>query len=61
MIMLAAVAASGDVNVNAIAACAAVAVAGVGLAVPCLFGHNSLNTRVKELTQLGRVSCEIVK
>ncbi len=53
MITFAAIAASGDVNVNAIApgtAAALVAtVAGLGVAIPCLFGYNYLNTRVKEI------------
>ncbi len=53
MITFAAIAASGDVNVNAIApgtAAALVAtVAGLGVAIPCLFGYNYLNTRIKEI------------
>jgi len=53
MITFAAIAASGDVNVNAIApgtAAALVAtVAGLGVAIPCLFGYNYLNTRMKEI------------
>ncbi len=53
MITFAAIAASGDVNINAIApgtAAALVAtVAGLGVAIPCLFGYNYLNTRVKEI------------
>jgi biopolymer transport protein ExbB len=54
MITFAAIAASGDVNINAIApgtAAALVAtVAGLGVAIPCLFGYNYLNTRVKEIS-----------
>jgi biopolymer transport protein ExbB len=53
MITFAAIAASGDVNINAIApgtAAALVAtVAGLGVAIPCLFGYNYLNTRSKEI------------
>lgn len=59
MITFAAIAASGDVNINAIApgtAAALVAtVAGLGVAIPCLFGYNYLNTRVKEITADMRV------
>ena len=53
MITFAAIAASGEVNVNAIApgtAAALVAtVAGLGVAIPCLFGYNYLNTRIKQI------------
>ena len=59
MITFAAIAASGEVNINAIApgtAAALVAtVAGLGVAIPCLFGYNYLNTRVKEITADMRV------
>ncbi len=59
MITFAAIAASGDVNINAIApgtAAALVAtVAGLGVAIPCLFGYNYLNTRVKEIVADMRV------
>ena len=59
MITFAAIAATGDVNINAIApgtAAALVAtVAGLGVAIPCLFGYNYLNTRVKEITADMRV------
>jgi biopolymer transport protein ExbB len=54
MIVFAGIAASGDVNVNAIApgtAAALVAtVAGLAVAIPCLFGYNYLNSRIKEIT-----------
>ena len=53
MITFAAIAASGEVNINAIApgtAAALVAtVAGLGVAIPCLFGYNYLNTRIREI------------
>ena len=53
MITFAAIAASGEVNINAIApgtAAALVAtVAGLGVAIPCLFGYNYLNSRIKEI------------
>jgi biopolymer transport protein ExbB len=53
MITFAAIAASGEVNINAIApgtAAALVAtVAGLAVAIPCLFGYNYLNTRIKEI------------
>jgi biopolymer transport protein ExbB len=59
MITFAAIAATGEVNINAIApgtAAALVAtVAGLGVAIPCLFGYNYLNTRVKEITADMRV------
>lgn len=59
MITFAAIAATGDVNINAIApgtAAALVAtVAGLGVAIPCLFGYNYLNSRVKEITADMRV------
>ncbi|MBC7974854.1 MAG: MotA/TolQ/ExbB proton channel family protein, partial [Myxococcales bacterium] len=59
MITFAAIAATGDVNVNAIApgtAAALVAtVAGLGVAIPCLFGYNWLNSRIKEIVADMRV------
>jgi biopolymer transport protein ExbB len=59
MITFAAIAASGEVNVNAIApgtAAALVAtVAGLAVAIPCLFGYNYLNTRIKEIVADMRV------
>jgi biopolymer transport protein ExbB len=59
MITFAAIAASGEVNVNAIApgtAAALVAtVAGLGVAIPCLFGYNYLNTRIKNIVADMRV------
>ncbi len=59
MITFAAIAASGEVNVNAIApgtAAALVAtVAGLGVAIPCLFGYNYLNTRIKGISADMRV------
>jgi biopolymer transport protein ExbB len=59
MITFAAIAATGEVNINAIApgtAAALVAtVAGLGVAIPCLFGYNWLNTQVKEITADMRV------
>jgi len=59
MITFAAIAASGDVNVNAIApgtaAALAATVAGLLVAIPCLFGYNWLNTRIKAITIENRV------
>lgn len=59
MITFAAIAASGNVDVNAIApgtaAALAATVAGLGVAIPCLFGYNWLNTRVKSVTANNRV------
>jgi biopolymer transport protein ExbB len=59
MITFAAIAASGEVNVNAIApgtAAALVAtVAGLGVAIPCLFGYNYLNSRIKNIVADMRV------
>lgn len=53
MITFAAIAASGEVNVNAIApgtaAALAATVAGLGVAIPCLFGYNWLNSRIKNI------------
>ncbi|HVW70351.1 MAG TPA: DUF2341 domain-containing protein [Steroidobacteraceae bacterium] len=59
MITFAAIAASGEVNINAIApgtAAALVAtVAGLGVAIPCLFGYNYLNLRIKNIVADMRV------
>jgi biopolymer transport protein ExbB len=59
MITFAAIAASGDVNVNAIApgtaAALAATVAGLSVAIPCLFGYNWLNTRIKAISANNRV------
>jgi biopolymer transport protein ExbB len=59
MIVFAGIAASGDVNINAIApgtAAALVAtVAGLAVAIPCLFGYNYLNTRIKDIATDMRV------
>jgi biopolymer transport protein ExbB len=59
MITFAAIAASGDVNVNAIApgtaAALAATVAGLAVAIPCLFGYNWLNTRIKSISVGNRV------
>ncbi|MDE2306033.1 MAG: DUF2341 domain-containing protein [Gammaproteobacteria bacterium] len=59
MITFAAIAASGDVNVNAIApgtaAALAATVAGLSVAIPCLFGYNWLNTRIKAIAVNNRV------
>ena len=59
MITFAAIAASGDVNVNAIApgvsAALAATVAGLAVAIPCLFGYNWLNTRIKSINADTRV------
>ncbi len=59
LIVFAAIAVTGDVNINAIApgtAAALVAtVAGLGVAIPCLFGYNWLNTRIKEIVADMRV------
>ena len=54
MITFAAIAASGEVNVNAIAPGTAAALvatcAGLGVAIPCLFGYNYLNSKIKTYT-----------
>jgi biopolymer transport protein ExbB len=59
MITFAAIAATGEVNINAIApgtAAALVAtVAGLAVAIPCLFGYNYLNTKVREIVSEMRV------
>jgi biopolymer transport protein ExbB len=59
MITFAAIALSGDVNINAIApgtaAALAATVAGLAVAIPCLFGYNWLNTRIKGITIENRV------
>lgn len=59
MITFAAIAASGDVNVNAIApgvsAALAATVAGLAVAIPCLFGYNWLNSRIKAINADTRV------
>jgi biopolymer transport protein ExbB len=59
MITFAAIALSGDVNVNAIApgtaAALAATVAGLSVAIPCLFGYNWLNTRIKSIGANNRV------
>lgn len=59
MITFAAIAASGDVNINAIApgtaAALAATVAGLSVAIPCLFGYNWLNTRIKAIGVNNRV------
>jgi len=59
MITFAAIAASGDVNVNAIApgvsAALAATVAGLAVAIPCLFGYNWLNSRIKAIQADTRV------
>ena len=59
MITFAAIAAAGEVNVNAIAPGTAAALvattAGLAVAIPCLFGYNYLNTRIKEITTDMRV------
>ena len=59
MITFAAIALSGDVNVNAIApgtaAALAATVAGLSVAIPCLFGYNWLNTRIKSIGVNNRV------
>ena len=59
MITFAAIAAAGEVNVNAIAPGTAAALvattAGLAVAIPCLFGYNYLNTRIKGITTDMRV------
>jgi biopolymer transport protein ExbB len=59
MIVFAGIAASGDVNINAIApgtaAALAATVAGLAVAIPCLFGYNYLNTRIKDIATDMRV------
>ncbi len=59
MITFAAIALSGDVNINAIApgtaAALAATVAGLAVAIPCLFGYNWLNTRIKSIAANNRV------
>jgi biopolymer transport protein ExbB len=59
MITFAAIAASGEVNVNAIAPGTAAALvatcAGLGVAIPCLFGYNYLNSKIKEVVADMRV------
>jgi len=59
MITFAAIAASGDVNINAIApgtaAALAATVAGLSVAIPCLFGYNWLNSRIKAIGADNRV------
>ena len=57
--LVAGCAASGDVNINAIApgtaAALAATVAGLTVAIPCLFGYNWLNTRIKSVVTENRV------
>jgi biopolymer transport protein ExbB len=59
MITFAAIAASGEVNVNAIAPGTAAALvattAGLAVAIPCLFGYNYLNSRIKDIVADMRV------
>jgi biopolymer transport protein ExbB len=59
MITFAAIAASGNVTVNAIApgiaAALAATVSGLAVAIPCLFGYNWLNTRIRAITANNRV------
>ena len=59
MITFAAIAASGNVTVNAIApgiaAALAATVSGLAVAIPCLFGYNWLNTRIRAITTNNRV------